>query len=304
MRQAQAYRYPFRAMGSPCELWLYAQDEPQAGAVASRAKAEIERLERVYSRYRDDSLLSRINQAAGDSEPVTVDTETAGLLDYAATAYDQSDGLFDITSGILRRAWDFKSGECPDEKTIQALLPLIGWDKVEWIAPHIRLPVRGMELDFGGFVKEYAVDAVVRLCRDAGLQHGMVDLGGDIGIIGPHPDGQPWQVGIRHPRQPDTAIARIGLQSGCLASSGDYERYMEVGGKRYCHILNPKTGWPCEGLAQVSVAAPLCLLAGTASTIAMLQGKEAGIQWLSELGLPYFWVTGEGQTGGTVTIHA
>lgn len=284
-------------MGSPCELRLYVDDSERAEKIAMLAQAEIQRLEQAYSRYRDDSVLSRINQAAG-GEAVTVDAETAGLLDYAATAYAQSDGLFDITSGTLRRAWDFKSGRCPEKETLESLLPLIGWARVEWASPRIRLPKTGMEIDFGGFVKEYCVDAVVRLCREAGVEHGMVDLGGDIGIIGPHPDGSPWQVGIRHPRSPEAAIARVGLQNGCMASSGDYERYMEVDGRRYCHILNPRTGWPCEGLAAVTVAAPLCLLAGTATTVAMLKGEQDGPTWLEALGLPHFWITADGRQGG------
>lgn len=291
------YSFPFKAMGSPCELRLYSGSESEAASVSQLAQAEVARLETQYSRYRQDSVTSRINAAAG-VEPVEVDHETAGLLDYAQTAYEQSNGLFDITSGILRRAWDFKAGCLPESSDLDPLLSLIGWQKVEWVTPNIRLPVRGMELDFGGYVKEYTVDAVVRLCREAGVEHGLIDLGGDIGIIGEHPDDRPWQVGIRNPRNPVAAIASIGLRSGCLASSGDYERFMEVDGKRYCHILNPETGWPCDGFAAVSVAAPLCLLAGTASTVAMLKGEEEGADWLEALGLPHLWVSQAGEIGG------
>ncbi len=297
MPGAGAWRFPFRAMGGPCELRLYAPEEAEARRVAQAAQAEVMRLESHYTRYREDSITSRINAAAG-GEPVPVDPETASLLEYADTAHKQSGGLFDITSGVFRRVWDFKSGVLPDQSEIEKTRQLVGWNKVEWSSTHIRLPLAGMQIDFGGFVKEYAVDAVARLCRELGIEHGMVDLGGDIHIIGPHPDGQPWQVGIRNPRDPEKAIVSIGLLSGGLASSGDYERYMLVDGQRYCHILNPGTGWPVQGLASVSVAAPLCLLAGTASTVAMLKGREEGVSWLRELGLPHFWVATDGQTGG------
>jgi len=282
----QLHRYAFKAMGSPCELRLYAPDRAQADVAAMRGKAEIARLEQVYSRYRADSVTTRINQSAGDPRGVEVDDETSGLLDYAAAAHEQSDGLFDLTSGVLRRVWDFKSGRVPDKKQIAAVLPLIGWDKVIWRRPRIALPVAGMELDFGGFVKEYTADCAAQVCRDAGIAHGLVELGGDIALVGPHPDGSSWRVGIQHPRDLKNPIAYVEIGEGAIATSGDYERFMEVKGKRYCHIMNPRTGRPAQHLSSVSVVAPQCLIAGTATTIAILKEK-AGPAWLRELGVSY-----------------
>ena len=146
-------RYAFKAMGSPCELRLSGEC---ADEIARAAQAEIARLEAKYSRYREDSLATRINRSAGDARGIEVDAETARLLDYAATAWRESGGRFDITSGILRRAWNFKAARVPTRAEIAALLPLIGWDKLEWRSPRIVLPRAGMELDFGGYVKEYA----------------------------------------------------------------------------------------------------------------------------------------------------
>jgi thiamine biosynthesis lipoprotein len=283
--------YPFRAMGSPCEVRLYAEARAQADAVAEKARAEVARLEQVYSRYRADSVTTRINQSAGDPRGVEVDDETAGLLDYAAAAHEQSDGLFDLTSGVLRQAWDFKAGRVPQKKDIDAVLPKIGWDKVIWKRPRVALPVEGMELDFGGFVKEYTADCAARVCRDAGIRHGIVELGGDIAIVGPHPDGSPWRVGIRHPRDVEKPIAYVELQDGAIATSGDYERFMEVNGQRYCHILNPRTGWPARHLSSVSVLAPQCLVAGTATTIAILKERQ-GPAWLRELGVRHLCFDG------------
>lgn len=280
---------PFRAMGSPCELRLYAPAARQAHVAAAAARVAIDSLEQRYTRYRPDSLTSRINAAAGSAEAIEVDAETAALLDYAAQAHAQSGGRFDITSGVLRRAWDFRSGQLPDPAQIAALLPLVGWERVEWARPCLRLPLAGMELDFGGFVKEYAADLAAQVCREHGIAHGLVDLGGDIRVIGPHPDGAPWRVGIRHPRDPARALAAIDLLEGGIASSGDYERYLIVDGRRYAHVLDPRSGWPVQGLAAVSVIAPSCLIAGTASTIAMLHGVE-GVGWLRELGLRHLVV--------------
>ena len=277
-------------MGSPCELRLYASSADVAREAMVAARASIDRLEQRYTRYKPGSLTSRINAAAGTRERIEVDAETAGLLDYAAQAHAQSGGRFDPTSGVLRRAWDFRSGRLPAQAAIDALLPLVGWPLVEWERPYLRLPRAGMELDFGGFVKEYAADAAAQACRECGITHGLVELGGDVRVIGPHPDGTPWRVGVRHPRDPARALAAVDLDSGGIASSGDYERFMIVEGRRYSHILDPRTGWPAQGLAAVSVLAASCLVAGTASTIAMLHGVE-GTSWLRELGLRHLTVT-------------
>jgi thiamine biosynthesis lipoprotein len=287
------HHYPFKAMGSPCELQLYADSPAAAGAAAEQALAEVRRLEAQYSRYRDDSVTTRINRSAGDPRGVEVDAETAGLLDYAATAWEQSGGLFDLTTGVLRRAWDFKAKRVPTPEEIAEVLPLVGWDKLRWQRPILTVPA-GMELDFGGYVKEYAADSAARVCRAAGIRHGLVELGGDIALVGPHPDAAPWQVGVRNPRDPEAAVARIPLRQGAIASSGDYERYFEQGGRRYCHILNPKSGWPAQGLRSVSVIAAQCLVAGTASTVAMLMGPDEGPCWLDSLGLPYLCVDQSG----------
>lgn len=286
-------------MGGPCELQVYAADEATAAAACAAGEAEVRRLEAAYSRYRDDSITARINRSAGHPAGIDVDAETAGLLDFARTAWEQSDGLFDLTSGALRRAWDFKARRVPAPAEVEAALAHVGWQRVEWRRPRLRLPA-GMELDFGGIVKEYAADRARRVLQDAGVRHGCVELGGDLAIVGPHPDGAAWQVGVRHPRDPEHALAAIELAGGAIASSGDYERFFESGGRRYCHILNPRTGWPAEGLAAVSVVAAECLLAGAASTIAMLKGPTGGPAWLAGLGLAWLCVDAQGRVSGSL----
>lgn len=276
-------------MGGPCEIRLFAETRGRALHVAQNARARIEVLEHRYTRFKPDSLTSRINQAAGTQQAVAVDTETEQLLDYAHTCWQQSDGLFDITSGVLRRAWDFKSGRLPEQTQIDALLPLIGWQSVERSPGTIRLPRSGMEIDFGGVVKEYAADCAVSVCLDAGLRHGLIDMAGDIRVVGPQPGDQPWRIGLRNPRAPEHSIRVIDLHDGGLASSGDYERFMIVEGQRYCHVLNPKTGWPVRGTAGISVMASVCMVAGTAATIAMLKQSDAHA-WLDALSLPYVLV--------------
>jgi thiamine biosynthesis lipoprotein len=299
MRTLKLSRHAFQGMGSPCEIQFFAETRGLARRVLERVVADVRRLEARYSRYRDDSFLSAINRVAASGGSIAVDEETAGLLNYAQACHRQSDGLFDITSGILRRVWRFDSGRLPEQSRIDALLEKVGWHRLGWTPPVLEFPLPGMEIDLGGVVKEYAADRVAGLCLEAGVHSGIVNLGGDIRIIGPRPDGEPWRVGIRHPRRRDALIGTLNLARGGLASSGDYERCLVVDGVRYGHVLNPKTGWPVRHLASVSVVGDLCVVAGSASTIAMLKEAE-GPAWLESLGLPHYWVDVQGHCGGSL----
>lgn len=290
----QLHHFSFNAMACRNELSLYCKGKQLAREIADQAIAVVNTLEQRYSRYLPDSILSQINTSSGQIDGIDIDAETAALLNYAQTCYQQSDGLFDVTSGVLRKIWDFKKNIVPRQQDIDDIQQSIGWNKVSWASPRITLPIQGMELDFGGIVKEYAADSCANLCRSLGIKSGIVNMGGDIHAIGPHADGSPWVIGIQDPRNPDNIISSIKLKQGGLASSGDYQRCMVVDGKRYSHILNPKTGWPVEGLRAVSVVGPHCLIAGSTSTIAMLKG-EAGKQWLNTTGMPYLWIDEQGQ---------
>jgi thiamine biosynthesis lipoprotein len=298
-RAPQLHRERWNAMGTPCELQLFAADPALARRAAERAIADVARLEARYSRYREDSLLSELNRVAARGGALEVDAETAALLDYAASCHRESEGLFDVTSGVLRRAWRFERGEPPDARLVEALLERVGWHRLVWARPRLEFPVAGMELDLGGVVKEYAADRAAALCREAGVASGLVNLGGDIAVVGPRPGGAPWRIGIRHPRDPNALVGSVELERGALASSGDYARCIVHEGVRYGHILNPRTGWPVRELASVSVASELCVVAGSAATIAMLY-EERGAAWLERTGLPSHWVDVRGATGGSL----
>ena len=293
------FRRQFRAMASLAEVQICVDDVAHAERAFAAVRHEVERIEAKYSRFRDDSVLSGINRAAGGTA-VVVDAETSALLDYADACWRQSDGLFDVTSGVLRPVWDFRNGIIPEQASIDSVLARIGWDRVSREGSTIALE-HGMEIDFGGIGQAYAADRAMAAARDSGVRHGFVNLGGDIRIIGAQPDGRPWRVGIVHPRDPEAAIARIELADGGLATSGDYERFFERDGRRYCHVLNPKTGWPAENPPQsVSVVAPLCTIAGSCATIAMLHGGGAE-DYLRGQDLPYLIVDAKGAPSGTLT---
>jgi len=261
-------------MASACELQLEGAEAGLLAAAADDALAEVRRVEAKYSRFREDSVVSRINAAAG-GEPVPVDEETAALLDFAARLFESSGGRFDITSGVLRRAWDFRRGVPPTDDMLHALLPLVGWGLVERGSGTVRLPRPGMEIDFGGFGKEYAADRAAAAAIAGGARHGFVNLGGDIRVVGARTDGTPWRFGIQHPRDAAATVASVELAVGALATSGDYERFFVHGGVRYCHVLDPTTGWPVQHWQSVSATAPLCVAAGALCTVAMLLGPDA-----------------------------
>ena len=284
----------FVAMASDCEVRLAGVSAARAQKLAAQAIAEVQRIESKFSRYRADSIVSRINAAAGNDAPIAIDAETAQLLAFATQLFELSDGLFDATSGVLRQVWDFKAGRKPSAQQLAEVLPRIGWNHVQWNDQTARLMQPGMELDFGGIGKEYAADRAATLLMNEGAQHGLVNLGGDIRVIGPQSDGSPWSMGIRHPRQDDAIIASIPISSGALATSGDYERFFVEGSERFCHILNPKTGWPAQHWQSISVIAPVCVAAGAMSTTAMLKGPDA-IAFLAGQGVSYLAVDAHGQ---------
>lgn len=272
--------HTFKAMGGPCCFHLYHEDEQTLKAAVQLAEQEVLRLEKKYSRFLEDSVLSHINQSAG-KQAVGVDIETQGLLNYASLCFEQSDGLFDITSGVLSQIWDFKAGLIPDQNSINRCLKKVGFDKLNWDGESLYLP-KGMHIDFGGVVKEFAADSAQRILTGVGIASGLVDLAGDMVVLGNKPDNSPWLVGIRNPNQPEKAIVTLQMSSGAIATSGYYERYFMVDGKRYCHIINPKTGWPVAHCATISIISDQCLVSGSVATIAMLKEDEAA-RWLQDI---------------------
>lgn len=293
------HRFTFSSMGCPCTLQVEA-DAEIAQRAATAVQAEVDRLDRKYSHYRDDSFVAMIGASADAGDGIIVDNETADLLDFSETLNAQSGGRFDITAGALTKLWDLQSDRLPDRAALAEARARCGWQRVSWKRPYLRLGVPGMRLDLGGVVKEYAADRAAQLCREVGAEHGVVDLGGDLAVVGPHADGSTWLAGITSPSKPGAAIAQIELTSGGLATSGDYERVMIVDGRRYSHIIDPVSGIPVESFASVSVVAASCLVAGAASTLAMLLGIAEGRAWLEGLGLPYLCVDPDGRASGSL----
>jgi thiamine biosynthesis lipoprotein len=268
----------FNAMASPCEVLMDTQDPLLAKHLAGIAQQEALRIERKLSRYRQDNIIHKINSAQGAT--IKVDEETAHMLDYAAQCYELSDGMFDVTSGVLREVWKFDgSDRIPTVAQVKKILARIGWNKVRWRSPKIRMP-KDMQIDLGGIGKEYSVDRTVLLLREAADVGCLVNFGGDIATTGPRRQGKGWMVGIETPdASPNTVTTNTKvyeLQQGALATSGDARRYLLKDGIRYSHILNPLTGWPVQDAPRsVTVIAGTCTEAGILATFAMLHGEQA-----------------------------
>jgi len=262
-------------MASPCELLTDVDDRKKAQELLSIVADEAWRIERKFSRYLNGNIIHKIANSNGCA--ITVDAETAQLIEFATTLYDLTGGGFDITSGILRKAWSFKGkNKVPSNAAVTKILKSVGWDKAVWETPTLTLKP-GMQLDFGGIGKEYAVDRAGQLANAITDASCLINFGGDLLVTRPRNDGQSWSVGIEQAdTSADSASRLIMLRQGGLATSGDTKRYILKEGKRYGHILDARTGWPIEGAPQtITVAADTCVEAGMLTTLAMLQGPRA-----------------------------
>jgi FAD:protein FMN transferase len=279
------YSFQFPAMGSHSnEVRLSAEDAAQAQGLAQLVIAEVQRIEKKYSRYLPSSVAMQINQQA-ILDWVVCDEETQSLIAYGDALFRASDGLFDLTSGTLRRVWNFQDAVVPTTERLNECLSSVGWQRLERDGEKVRFSHANMELDFGGIGKEYAADRACALLQNAEVAHGFVNLAGDIAIIGPQLDGRPWSIAVPAPRT-EATIASIPVALGGMATSGDYERFFEKSGKRYCHILNPRTGYPARYWQSVTVLAPTASIAGSCSTIAMLMEAD-GLDFLKSTGFAY-----------------
>jgi FAD:protein FMN transferase len=288
------YSFPFAAMGSHSnEVRMFAGDAAQAKGLAQLAIAEVRRIEAKYSRYQADSVLTQINLHAADGW-LDCDEETIGLIRYGDALFKASQARFDLTSGVLRRAWNFTDVRLPDELLLSACLRDIGWGLLEFEESRVRFARPGLELDFGGIGKEYAADRASALLLNAGVTHGFVNLAGDLSVLGPQPNGRAWSIAVPHPRDATVTLASIPINAGGMATSGDYERFFELDGKRYCHILNPLTGYPVQHWQSVTVLAPTTSIAGSCSTIAMLL-ESAGLEFLQGTGFAFLAVDHHGE---------
>jgi len=264
----------FEAMASPCEVLVANSDSKLALTLGELIAKEVWRIEDKYSRYKPTSVCSEINQSRG--KVIAIDQETYLLLNFADTCYQLSEGVFDITSGVLRQVWQFDgSDNIPSVDAVKKIIVDLGWHKVSFDEQQLVMP-ENMEVDFGGIGKEYAVDRAMIIANEFTDLPVLVNLGGDLAANKPRKANVPWQVGIEHPGFIDRKPMVVSLLQGALATSGDAKRFLLKDNVRYSHILNAKTGWPIvQAPRSITVVAPQCIQAGILATLALMQGEQA-----------------------------
>jgi thiamine biosynthesis lipoprotein len=269
----------FIALGTRCSIKFRQDDDRKALIFAAEAVDWIGKFEAKFSRFRPDSLVSRINSAAG-GDWVAVDAAMEQMLDLADDLHRVTNGILDPTLLPLLRVWDWKKvhQRLPEPAEVKAALALTGWRKLRRRQGAVRLPEAGMGLDFGGFGKEYAVDQVVKIARKNGITDALIDLGRDIFALGGNGLHPFWHVGIEDGSRPGNCWGGLAVSDHAVSASGDYNRHFIHQGVRYGHILDPRTGWPsANGMRAVTVIAKTCLEAGIYSTSVFVLGAREGL---------------------------
>lgn len=274
---AEPHRFRAQLMGTPFSLTLPADVEPAAArAAADAAFAEIARVEHAMSEWRPDSEISRVNAAAPAA--VAVSAETRHVLARALDLARQSDGAFDPTWAALRGLWRFDGRPAlPRRDALTAALALVDHRAVHVEGDTVRLGRPGMALGLGAIAKGWGIDRAAAVLRARGITAFIVDGGGDLYVAGRKPGGARWTVGVRHPRQAEALVAELPVEDAAVVSSGDYERFFELGGRRYHHILDLRTGLPAERSVAVTVRAPDATLADALATAIFVLGPVDGL---------------------------
>ena len=296
------------AMGTSFEVYLYAPNRERASQLFEAAFDEIERVEAALSNYRSSSELSRINASAANA-PVVTDPEVFALLQRAFVYSRKSDGPFDVTVGKLMKAWGFfrGAGHYPSSEELARALEQTGWQRVrlDQRTRSVLFLARGIELDLGGIGKGYALDCVARVLREAGVTAALISSGSSsIYAIGAPPGQAGWPVRLSDPLDRTGTLSTILLKDQSLSTSGNYEKFFQLNGRTYCHIMDPRTGRPVEGMLQTSVIAPEATDSDALSTAVFVMGPEHSAQLLDSIaGTSAIFVTDKNGVGRVVRVR-
>lgn len=283
VRERITRRVTFGAMGTEVVLEAQGQEAEALDAALVAARAEFDRVEDMMTSWRPSPLVT-MNDSA-DGTPQTVPRELSDLVARALTVARLSGGAFDPTYASVGKLWDFKADPpvIPSPTDIAAALDRIGWAKVQFdqATAQVTMP-EGTRLGLGGIAKGYGVDRAMAVLMEHGIEHGIVNAGGDLKALGTDM-GKPWTIAIKHPRDRERAIAIVPVSNVCLVTSGDYERFFELDGERYHHIIDPRTGRPARGCMSATVTAPDAALADAVATAVCVLGPEVGLEFIEQL---------------------
>ena len=273
-------------MGSRFDITVVAENEAQANAYIDLAVSEISRIEQKISSWDPNSETSKIIKNAG-IQPVKVDTELFDLIARAIKISELTNGAFDITYASMDRIWKYDGTmkQLPSENEVTQSIAKVGFKNIELNQENqtVFLKKQGMRIGFGAIGKGYAADKAKQLLISKGVKAGIMNASGDLTTWGTQPDGSPWMVGITNPLNKDKVFSWFPLDNNAVVTSGNYEKFVEFEGKRYSHIIDPRTGWPVSGLTSVTVFAPKAELADALATSVFVMGRETGIDFINQL---------------------
>ena len=265
-------------MGTRVSVELWADDEARGRELVAEIMGEYRRVDEAMSTYKPTSEISLVNARAADA-PMAIGEELFGLVERSLELSAASGGAFDITYDSVGYLYDFRARQRPTDSEIAEHLDAVDYRHVVLDRERhtIFFKTRGVRINLGGIAKGYVVERAAAMLRARGVEHALLNAGGDTRVIGDR-RGQPWIVGIRHPRVADEVVTRLPLIDEAISTSGDYERYFEENGRRYHHIINPATGRPTEGILTVTVIGPDGTLTDGLDTAIFVLGVEKGLE--------------------------
>lgn len=273
-------------MGSSFSFTAVANEEKKAQKAVDDAVAQVAQLEALISSWRSDSETSIINRYAGQ-RPVKVSLELYQLIGRCKRISKLSNGYFDISFAGLNGLWSFSGDQVtiPDQREIDGKLALVNYQNIEMNPDDttVFLTQKGMRIGFGAIGKGLAANKAKKVMQDQGIQSGVVNAGGDLIAWGTKPDGSSWNVGIQDPDNKNGVLMWIPAINQAIVTSGNYEKYIDLNGKRYCHIIDPKTGWPVLNMRSVTVICADAELADALSTTTFVLGAEAGMDMINQI---------------------
>ena len=285
--QTMVFKRSMKLMGNHFELSAVAQRQADADLYIDAGVQEIQRIERLLTTYDESSETSLINAQAG-LEPVAVSRETFGLIERSIRISQVTQGAFDITYGSIdKRLWNFDSSlrELPDKDTARRMVRLIDYrniilDKEKYT---VLLKEKGMRIGFGGIGKGYAAERAKFIMHQMGADSGVVNASGDLTTWGYQPDGRAWTIGIVDPNAAGQVFSSLDVTNMAVATSGNYEKFVIIDGKRYSHTINPRTGLPVTGIKSVTIICPHAEVADAMATPVMIMGIEAGLDMINQM---------------------
>ncbi len=282
----QPYKRTLKLMGSRFDITVVANDSIKSNKYIDTAVAEITRIEKLISSWDVNSQTSAINKNAG-IKPVNVAVELFNLIERAIGISKLTDGAFDISYASMDRIWQFDGSmtEMPSEEKIKASVAKVGFQNIILDSENstVFLKLKGMKIGFGAIGKGYAADKAKSLLIKKGVASGIINASGDMNTWGKQPDGSQWKVAITNPLNKNKVFALLPITNGAVVTSGNYEKYVNFNGKRYTHIIDPRTGYPSTGIISVTVFAPKAELADALATSVFVMGKEAGLDRINQL---------------------